>query len=1387
MEKHGLYLPAIFNYQQFNNEYNVPFERIENNQIFVPLAFFRKLYEENQQNFIRLTTEFVLRGGYFNLLKTSPLFPEIAIRNNKLISSTAKTPKNAYKELDYDLFNIGGFIRFFDIKNNAFFNHVPLEGFKVLRLSDRDMKILESNLNAAGFNIYESKDELLNLNTRRKDIKKDIKKEKTSVQSTHVPYEKSTKVPVKINEAKKTNSENKEKIKSLYNIIEKNSYYEYIKIIHFQNTHLKKHFQKHGVIYISDFLDDEMKPVLKDLSVRQLTTIHDELSDLLLNYSLIATILINYVKDNPELSQINLNRVLDESSDRNILQNAETLGIDTFGSFTRDNAKKLFKSNGIGRKKISNLLNKTFNYKKYIRAMSTNLQSNVKPNEKIDIKLRENNSKTYILKFLNGKISKSIFYQNLHISELDIPITLMNTLFDERIVYLSDFLQQEIIDFFYDELTIKEITTISKAIDNVSMNYDLLANKLTEFITDNPQISDFYLKDILDNSTYRIVIKNAIDCGVQQLGDFTYEKSVEFYQSKGIGKKKRSSFLNMLYELPGTKISKPFDLSDRDDNEANYLAYFMLQEHGSKSYLVKQQISLVNKVELKRLIIRLAKSQERREKILQSVAAKEEEIKTFDKEKITQIEAYQLSIEELLRALNIEYILNDLRESTEDLTQPMSALLQSDTELSKPIIQIILFYIEKIRYFEKFEEHLASNPFNLKDRELIIFNERMNHKDPKTLEELASILGVTRERVRQIESKIKTKIRKVLSTNYIGLYKKHLKKNGTAILEESALKNLLISIQHPEFYYDSKFDLFILSEYEDPYKQIINEIDELFKANDVLKVKDIDLFINDLNDESNKEGLNQGIEKIFQYYLENSNYIQKDEVIIKENISKYKMYTYIIDRYYSKEVLDLSDDKSYDLFIERLSLYAPEKIVEDLLGRPKKAAIRSIEGVLDRENETVLKVDAHKYRKLDVNRIPYALIDEIYNFINNEILNNTFVSLKKIYRTFKSEIDGLGYTDRSIYYLIKLLFEEEFKFAGKTSLRIFEKDAEVLSTAEIILTTLDKNNGRMYITDLMEEIGVEDYSIYQHSGEDTYTVRNGIVSVADDETKLSENTLNSIRNAVNSRLQTKGYVSIQQVYEDLQFNLEVNQELREKNYTNQLDLTHLLKKLFPDTIGHTRILFNKDKQMDYFDVFIEEIVETDDYHREDFIDAGSKLGLSEQTSYNYLNDFIETGKIAPINTDFFVLPATLDIADESLEAIDAFLIERFEQNEYLSLSAIQSEFSQLSRVNGYRWTIELMSYIATRLLDYKKVHIQNFQYFVDPMIITLRDSQLTYKDIVTIEMNKFKENRTDENVLNYFIQKGLLKSNTQRLYAWFFTKGILARNDFGRIYLAEEV
>src|SRR5699024_4690827 len=148
------------------------------------------------------------------------------------------------------------------------------------------------------------------------------------------------------------------------------------------------------------------------------------------------------------------------------------------------------------------------------------------------------------------------------------------------IVYLEDFVNQETVNFFYDELIEKQIKDISKAVDKIAKNYDLIAknydliaDKLVEFIHDNFHISNFYLKDILDNSTYRIVIRNASQCGIEKLGDFTLENSVEFFQTKGIGKKKLLSLLEIIFGLPETKISKRFDLSETDNNEAKYLAY----------------------------------------------------------------------------------------------------------------------------------------------------------------------------------------------------------------------------------------------------------------------------------------------------------------------------------------------------------------------------------------------------------------------------------------------------------------------------------------------------------------------------------------------------------------------------------------------------------------------------------------------------------------------------------------------------------------------------------------------------------------------------------------------------------------------------------------------
>ncbi len=60
------------------------------------------------------------------------------------------------------------------------------------------------------------------------------------------------------------------------------------------------------------------------------------------------------------------------------------------------------------------------------------------------------------------------------------------------------------------------------------------------------------------------------------------------------------------------------------------------------------------------------------------------------------------------------------------------------------------------------KKHLAEFREQLKDKERVIFDERMIAEDPKTLQELGAKFGVSRERVRQIEARLKKKLRRFL-------------------------------------------------------------------------------------------------------------------------------------------------------------------------------------------------------------------------------------------------------------------------------------------------------------------------------------------------------------------------------------------------------------------------------------------------------------------------------------------------------------------------------------------------------------------------------------------------------------------------------------------------
>lgn len=65
----------------------------------------------------------------------------------------------------------------------------------------------------------------------------------------------------------------------------------------------------------------------------------------------------------------------------------------------------------------------------------------------------------------------------------------------------------------------------------------------------------------------------------------------------------------------------------------------------------------------------------------------------------------------------------------------------------------------------EFSERLDNFEKSLSGKELVVFRERMRSDEPKTLQEIGTSYGITRERVRQIEARVLEKLREYMKKN----------------------------------------------------------------------------------------------------------------------------------------------------------------------------------------------------------------------------------------------------------------------------------------------------------------------------------------------------------------------------------------------------------------------------------------------------------------------------------------------------------------------------------------------------------------------------------------------------------------------------------------------
>lgn len=388
----------------------------------------------------------------------------------------------------------------------------------------------------------------------------------------------------------------------------------------------------------------------------------------------------------------------------------------------------------------------------------------------------------------------------------------------------------------------------------------------------------------------------------------------------------------------------------------------------------------------------------------------------------------------------------------------------------------------------------------------VFFNRNGICCEPKTLEEVGEILGVTRERIRQIESKALGKIKKFLiSSGYIDV----INSMTTILLEDvgsiykirniDEMKNylkLINKINNFNFIIDEDFWWVSLKENwsKEIREQLFNilERDNKFIGSKTL-FKDylceiLKQHLN-TNTEFQKENFNSILEDFMQDFIHNF-------LIRVDNEDNYKVARNKIRNNSGKIKTDNRNEEIIALFAKMYPNGVHLPIDKDTLLKtnlkplldsiPYKMSIRTLSDGILKNSPDVILWDKGLYIHVNNINIKWSVVDDVINEVLSEFDRGLgHFSIKKIFDKQNEKMMFAGIPNPDA--LIGLITYKNNPRIGHRKLEVFDTFDDIpddLSKTEIIENYLKDKGDWVSVKDMQkhfcDEIGWEDYQIEQY-------------------------------------------------------------------------------------------------------------------------------------------------------------------------------------------------------------------------------------------------------------------------------------------------------------------
>lgn len=723
-----------------------------------------------------------------------------------------------------------------------------------------------------------------------------------------------------------------------------------------------------------------------------------------------------------------------------------------------------------------------------------------------------------------------------------------------------------------------------------------------------------------------------------------------------------------------------------------------------------------------------------------------------------------------------------IMEMTKGNIRRLFNLQISETEENIHLFEMIEDRKYSTELISIYNEMMKYKPINLQIAEINnVLDERqwevILNRLHKTLQEVGEIVGVTRERVRQIEYKAMSKLKHKIKKLKLEIYFNHFLQNSVSMLLEAFMDKLKVD-----------------ASYKDVFTICVSLTEELELANGTIINKNLYEYVqehlgvirgwtktildaSEVLDLFNSKGQYEFTVQTIDKVMDELGFKRKNALYFKRNIKMPDQIAYLF-KYKIKGSLEMTDDA-----FEHLQSLMIE-VFDDQFENGKRAAVARV-----RDTKNVILVDGNTYMYYDLDTVSQELIDQIGNAIEEALVVDDMVSANTLYQRYidtwkKYNIN----THYHLYSILQYHFDSEYVIGKGNTLGIFRSSEAKVDTEYVLIDYLEREGGIRSKKDILDYFHWTPYKLEQ------LTARSRNLIVVEEEgiegygIKLfsslgfTDNEIDILRSFIDDFMEEE-YLFPMELFVEMEFDDQLSEILSKGNITNLYTFVSLLKWLKPDLRGFPQFLYLKDSKITTFEQAVSQIFDKlvrRDELEEFYVEKGySGSGISgliislleDKSFYNYTSYQYINAKQIMFN-------------EEVKESLRVYLEKSFGNKNYLSALDLTGYSTELVPVSSYAWQPQLICAFVEKV-GYRYIRTTSDYRYNKWIIVKENLNVQNYEELVHFVITNEYEGSYHERHIAQFLVDRKLAHTPHQLPVEIKTSKYFVLKDLGFIEVKE--